>query len=80
MSVADKAKAMGGDKTFCSHMEGIAQQFNVNWDSKIDHRTLPKIVAAYEEYTGRRYGGENLHSGKTIVFSEFAKSALKHWR
>ena len=80
MSVADKAKDLGGDKEFCSHMEGIAQKFDMDWDSEIDKRTLPKIVAAYEQYTGRRFGGENLHAGKKIYFSQFASSALEHWR
>jgi hypothetical protein len=78
--VAAKAKEAGGDKHFCSHMEGIARRFALGWDSKLDHRNLPKIVDAYELYTGRRYGGENLHSGKTIYFSQFVISALEHWR
>lgn len=79
-NVADEAAKAGGDKNFCSHMEGIAQQFKMDWTSEVDHRTLPKIVATYESYTGKRYGGENLHSGETIYFSQFVKSALEHWR
>jgi hypothetical protein len=79
-TVFDKAKEAGGDSTFCSHIAGIAQQFNLGWDSSVDHRLLPQIVAAYEQYTGKRYGGENLHSGDTIYFSQFVKSALEHWR
>lgn len=79
-TVAIEAAKAGGDKDFCSHMEGIAQQFNIDWNSQIDHRTLPKIVAAYETYTHKRYGGENLHSGESIYFSQFVKSALEHWR
>jgi len=79
-SVAEHAKDAGGDPNFSSHMEGLAQEFNVEWTSEIDHRLLPKIVGAYEQYTGKRYGGENLHSDETIYFSQFVKSALEHWR
>ena len=78
--VATKCAEAGGDPNFCSHMAGIAQQFGMDWNSTIDRRTYPKIVAVYEEYTGTRYGGENLHAGKEISFSQFANSALEHWR
>jgi hypothetical protein len=77
--VYTEAKNAGGDPTFCSHMAGIAKQFNLDWNSQVDHRQLPQIVAAYEQYTGKRYGGERLHSGDTIYFSQFVKSALQHY-
>lgn len=77
--VATKAAEAGGDPNFCSHMAGIANKFGLEWDSEVDHRLLPKIVAAYEDYTDKRYGGERLHSGDTIYFSQFVKSALEHW-
>lgn len=74
-----EAKNAGGDPTFCSHVAGIAKEFNLDWGSTVDHRQLPKIVDAYERYTHKRYGGERLHSGKTIYFSQFVKSALEHY-
>lgn len=77
--VATECMNAGGNAEFCSHMAGIAKQFDMEWDKTINRTTYPKIVAAYEDYTGRRYGGENLHAGDTIHFSQFVKSALKHW-
>jgi hypothetical protein len=77
--VARKTEAAGGNPEFCSHMVGIAKKFNLDWDSSIDHILLPKVVDSYEGYTKQRYGGENLHSGKTIHFSQFVKSALEHY-
>lgn len=78
--VAIECKSACGDAEFCSHMAGLAKQFGMGWDSSIDRNTYPKIVAAYESYTGRRYGGENLHAGGSVHFSQFAKSAYQHWR
>ena len=78
--VATECRKAGGDPDFCSHMAGLAKEFKLNWDSSIDRNTYPKIVDAYERYTDRRYGGENLHAGGQVYFSQFAKSALKHWR
>jgi hypothetical protein len=77
--VYTEAKNAGGDPTFCSHMAGIAKEFNLQWTSTVDHRRLPQIVDAYERYTGKRYGGERLHSGDTIYFSQFVKSDLEHY-
>lgn len=78
--VATECRNAGGSPEFCSHMAGLAKQFGMEWSSVIDRNTYPKIVAAYESYTDRRYGCENLHAGKTIHFPQFAKSALQHWR
>lgn len=78
--VASEVAKVSHDKTFCSHIIGIAKKHNMKWDSEIDKNTYPKIVSDYEHFTGQRYGGENLHAGKTIVFSQFVKSAMKHYR
>ena len=67
-------------KDFCSHIIGIAKAHHINdFDQTIDHLTLPKIVTSYEQYTHKRYGGERLHAGKTIKFSQFVKSAFEHY-
>lgn len=65
----------GGNAGFCSHTAEIAKQFDMKRTDTIDRKTYPKIVAVYEDHTGRRYGGENLHAGDTIHFSQFVKSA-----
>lgn len=78
--VATECNKAGGNPDFCSHMAGLAKQFELDRDSAIDRNTYPKIVDAYEYYTNRRYGGENLHAGGQVCFSQFAKSALKHWQ
>ncbi len=77
--VNDKCIASGGDGVLCPIMETVADEFRMDWRSEIDRRTYPKIVARYEELSGRRYGGENLHAGQTIYFSQFVKSVIEHW-
>ena len=79
-TVAEEVAKVSNNKTFCSHIIGIAKKHNMKWDSDIDKVTYPKIVSSYETFTHQRYGGENLHAGSKIKFSQFVKSAKEHYR
>ncbi len=81
MSVDSEIKTKFTDKTFQSHMIGIAKKHGITTGAdEIDKKTYPKIVKSYEDYTGQRYGGENLHAGSTITFMQFVKSAAEHYK
>lgn len=78
--VEDKCRESGGADELCPIMQQVADEFGMDWLSDIDRRTYPKIVFRYEELSGRRYGGESLHPGAKIYFSQFVRSVIKHWR
>ncbi len=81
MSVNSEITSKYTDKLFQSHMIGIAKKHGIKEGAdQIDKNSYPKIVKSYEDFTGQRYGGENLHPGKTITFMQFVKSASEHYK
>jgi hypothetical protein len=76
MPIYDDLAKKYSDKTFVSHMNGIAQELNIgSLQERVDKNQQARLWSAFVRYTGLQTKAEGTHGGKDIAFAQFADSA-----